>query len=287
MMITIRRRVAFLLATVFLVASEGLSSPSPTAKRILFDVPVSNNGARCRIIAYKASPLKAILIIVVLVCAGDDSLTISSSSTDYWRLMQKGIPESELAVMSPADLGGFKSDEFLRINPQGKVPALKCQETGMAIAESDTVGRFLLSEYAHLGPSFQPDNPISNTMARFHDIYLTSIQMCLYKPGPPFGSFGTRKDALKEFSKQLYVLAGMMDPTGPYLCGGEVSLADATIFPSVLFAVHMFPKFDHGIEQPVPEKIESWFETMKNTDPAFQKVYEEVRSTMATIFNVS
>jgi len=176
------------------------------------------------------------------------------------------------------ELGGFKSDEYLAINPQGKVPALKCQATGMNIAESDTVSRFLLSEYANFGPSFQPDNPISNTMARFHDIYLTSIQSCLYRAEPPFGTFGTRKDALKEYSKQLYILAGMMDPAGPYLCGAEVSLADATVFPSVVFATFMFPKFDSGIEKPVPEKIEAWFQKMKDMDPAFQKVFDEVRS---------
>jgi glutathione S-transferase len=79
------------------------------------------------------------------------------------------------------ELGGFKSDEYLAINPQGKVPALKCESTGLCIAESDTVARYLMSTYASEGPSFQPDNPISNMIARFHDIYLTSIQMCLYK----------------------------------------------------------------------------------------------------------
>lgn len=179
--------------------------------------------------------------------------------------------------MSPMDLGGFKSAEYLAINPQGKVPALKDQSTGICIAESDTVGRFLLSEYAHYGPSFQPNNPISNTMARFHDIYLTSIQACFYKPSPPFGSFMTRKDALKEYSKQLYILADMMDPSGPYLCGTEVSLADATIFPSIVFAAHMFPQFDHGIEKPIPEKIEAWFQKLKSIDSTFQKVYDEVR----------
>lgn len=191
--------------------------------------------------------------------------------------MQKGIPESELAVVSPAELGGFKSPEYLAINPQGKVPALKCQATGMTIAESDTVSRYLLSEYATYGPSFQPSNPISNLMSRFNDVYLNSIQMCLYKPGPPFGSYGTRKDALKEFSKQLYVIADMMDPLGPYLCGTEVSLADATIFPTIVFAAFMFPKFDHGVEQAVPEKMEAWFRIMRDTDSSFRKVYEEVR----------
>ena len=191
--------------------------------------------------------------------------------------LQKGIPESEVAIMSPLELGGFKSTDYLGINPQGKVPAMKSQVKGMNIAESDTVSRYLLSEYVAYGPSFQPDNPMSNMMSRFNDVYLNSIQNCLYKPGPPFGSFGTRKDALKEFSKQLFVIAEMMDPLGPYLCGAEVSLADATIFPTIVFASFMFPKFDHGMETPIPEKMEAWFQRTKDTDPSFRKVYDEVR----------
>ena len=59
---------------------------STESRHTLFDVPVSNNGARCRIILYK-----------------------------------KGLPESEVKVVSPADLGGFKSESYLAVNPQGKV----------------------------------------------------------------------------------------------------------------------------------------------------------------------
>eukprot|EP00428_Durinskia_dybowskii_P012471 CAMPEP_0170213180 /NCGR_PEP_ID=MMETSP0116_2-20130129/6211_1 /TAXON_ID=400756 /ORGANISM="Durinskia baltica, Strain CSIRO CS-38" /LENGTH=386 /DNA_ID=CAMNT_0010463725 /DNA_START=31 /DNA_END=1191 /DNA_ORIENTATION=+ len=250
-MIFSKHIVFLILSSLFglhVKGSEGLSSPMPikTTNRILFDVPVSNNGARCRIIAYK-----------------------------------KGIPESELTIMSPADMGGTKSADYLAINPQGKVPALKDQTTGLCVAESDTVSRFLLAEYAHYGPSFQPNNPISNTMARFHDIYLSSIQSCFYKPGPPFGTFGIRKDALKEYSKQLHILAEMMDPSGPYLCGKEVSFADATIFPSIVFAAHMFPKFDHGIEHTIPEKIQAWFDNVKSVDPTFQKVYDEMMGSIS------
>ena len=224
-----------------------IGSSLPSAKNLLFDIPVSNNGGRARIIMYK-----------------------------------KGIPESECAVVSPMELGGFKSENYLAINPQGKVPSLKCQETGESIAESDTVCRYLMSTYSDLGPSFQPDNAQSNEIARFHDMYLTTIQACLYKAGPPFGIYGTRKDALKEYSKQLYVIADLMDDEGPYMCGAEVSLADATVFPSVVFAAFMFPKFEFGAEQPpIPKKIEDWFQRMIDTDPAFSKVYDEVSGGLA------
>lgn len=190
---------------------------------------------------------------------------------------QKGLPESELVVRSPIELGGFKSDEYLAINPHGKVPALKCQTTGLCIAESDTVSRYLMSEYSHIGPSFLPDSPISNMIARYHDIYLQPIQTCLYKPGPPFGSIGSRKDALKAYSKQLYIISDLMDDAGPYMCGIDVSLADATVFPSIVFAAHMFPKMDSGIAtSPIPPKIENWYNRILEIDSSFKKVYDEV-----------
>lgn len=190
-------------------------------------------------------------------------------------MIQKGLPESEVSVVSPLDLGGFKSEEYLKVSPQGKVPSMKC-ESGLCIAESDTVSRYIMSTYADQGPSFQPDNPRSNQIARFHDLYLTTIQSCLYKPGPPFGIYGDRKKALAEYSKQLYVIADLMQDDAMYACGDEVSLADATLFPSVIFAVHMFPKFDSDLENPIPPKIEAWFQCLIEKDSAFKKAYDEV-----------
>jgi len=71
-----------------------------------------------------------------------------------------------------------------------------------------------------------------------------------------------------------------MDDQGPYLCGEEVSLADASVFPSVVFASFMFPKFYQPElfmeDQPIPKKIQDWYQRMIDTDSAFQKVYEEV-----------
>ena len=190
-----------------------------------------------------------------------------------------------MSITSPSSIGGNKSEQYLKINPQGKVPALVCESSGLRLAESDTISRYLLSTYQSVGPSFQPDNPRSNQIARFHDLYLTSIQACLYKPTPPFGIFGDRIDALKEFSKQLYVIADLMEDGTKYACGDEVSLADATLFPTIVFAVFMFPKFD-GVDfgghddssqvPAIPTKISNWFQSLIQNDPDFRKVYDEV-----------
>lgn len=131
-------------------------------------------------------------------------------------------------------------------------------------------------------------------IARFHDMYLTTIQGCLYKAAGPFGKFPTRKDALREYSKQLYVLADLFlggeedNADSPYLCGEEVSLADATLFPSMVFCTLMFPKFDHGITEksPIPEKLEKWYENLIEKDPIFQKVHDEVRRPSSVFGNL-
>ena len=223
-----------------------MSSASPaatTATRTLYDMPVSNNGARCRLIIYK-----------------------------------KQI-EDQVAIAQPAELGGLKSEEYMKRNPQGKMPLLTDAESGLDLAESDTIARYLLSKFSDQGPSFQPDHPKSNLIARIHDIYLTTIQGCLYKPAPPFGVFGSRKDAIAEFVKQLGVIEDLVEDAGPYLLGNEVSLADATLFPSLVFAHHMLPKF--AVSPPLPPKLAQYYQQVAEQDAVFGRVQQEIQSGLA------
>lgn len=173
-------------------------------------------------------------------------------------------------------MGGLNSDEYLAMNPEGKMPTLKVNESGESIPESDTICRYLLSKYATSSPSFQLENYKSNLIARLHDVYLSPIQGCMYKASPPFASFGTRKKALAEFQRQMQIIDNLIEDGGMYLCGEEVSLADATLFPTMVFAKYMLPKFD--VEEPLPSKINKWFNSMIESDPDFRKVYDEVSS---------
>lgn len=205
---------------------------------------VSNNGARCRIILYK-----------------------------------KGLEQHQVSVVAPTEIGGVRSPEYLKINPQGKMPALVTRD-GTCIAESDTIARYLISQYANEGPDFQIDNVKSNYLARLHDMYLTTIQGCMYKAVGPFGTFGTRQDALTEYVRQWNILDNLIDHDDDdmYLCGAEISLADATIFPSAVFAAHMLPKF--GISPALPPKIKAWFDRLRSQDMVFGKVYNEIQGAL-------
>jgi glutathione S-transferase len=144
--LALARRVTATVATQLTMTTT--TTPLSKAEHILYDMPVSNNGARCRIILYK-----------------------------------KMISRDQVEIISPVTLGGLKSPEYLARSPLGLMPCLSLQKNHASgikhISESDTIARYLLSEYSDVGPSFLPDNPRSNLIARWHDLYLTTIQGCL------------------------------------------------------------------------------------------------------------
>lgn len=225
-------------------------SSSSSADHTLYDLPVSNNGARIRAILYK-----------------------------------KGISQDQVEIVSPATLGGLKTPEYLALSPMGLMPCLTIQEGDASglnqIVESDTIARYILSQYSNVEPSFLPDNPKSNLIARWHDMYLQTIQGCLYKPAArfPIGDYADRKAAIKAFKKNLGTIEGFLGgEDSMYLCGDEVSLADATLFPTVVFAKYMLPKFDSDV--PVPPKLDKWFEGLKANDDTFAKIYDEIMGVL-------
>lgn len=248
------------------MATDNNINSISNADHVLFDLPVSNNGARCRIILYK-----------------------------------KGISRDKVDIVSPATLGGLKSEEYIRLSPLGLMPCLAIQKSDnphgiSSLVESDTIARYLLSEYPADGPTFLPDHPRSNQISRWHDMYLDPIQGCLYKPASrlPLGDYPDRKSAIAAYRRNLDVIEGFLgedagsaaSPSPAYLCGGEVSLADATLFPSAVFASYMLPKFDEGGagagRPPLPPRLTRWFDDLRANDEVFSRVYREIMNTLVT-----
>jgi histidine triad (HIT) family protein len=175
------------------------------------------------------------------------------------------------------------------------------------IPESDTIARYLLHQFPHHGPSFQPNHVVSNIVCRLHDVYITPIQGCLYKALPPFGTFGTRSHALQELYQQWQILEQYIpkhddDATtnnnedGIYLFGKDITLADATLFPTAVFMDYMYPKFhsslvggresvasslsSSSLSSSLPPKIQSWCLRVKTNDIVFAKVYDEIMAVI-------
>jgi len=230
-----------------------LTTAASALKSVLYDVPVSNHGARVRMI-----------------------------------INSKGIA-SEVAMKPPTELGGLTSPEYRRLNPQGKMPLL-VTDNGYPIAESDTISRYLIDKYSGTGPSFVPNDArlriLSEQLSRQHDIYISPLQGAMYKaPGFPLSIFGTdRGKALDELVKQVSNLEGLLQTfdavhgpnlrKGGYLCGSEISLADATIFPTMVFCQFMLPRF---FDVQVPGSLlRDWFERLSSSDSSANQVKEEI-----------
>jgi glutathione S-transferase len=93
--------------------------------------------------------------------------------------------EDRIDIKSPMELGGLKSDDYLALNPQGKMPLLVLPD-GTALPESEVISQYLVAKYADMGPSLLPlGGPEVRAKAalatRIHDVYITSVQACMYR----------------------------------------------------------------------------------------------------------
>lgn len=242
-----------MLRTAVLLNMAGVSS---ALRGTLYDMPVSNNGARCRYILYK-----------------------------------KGVDAVD--VVSPAELGGLKSDEYLALNPQGKMPLLVVDDGGakVPIYESDAIARFLVAQYAASGPDFGAGgSPLlqaeSDQLVRLHDGYLQALQGCMYKAQPQ-STWGTRAHALEDLLKQLKIMNDCAERfnrgEGQYLLGtAEPMLCDATIFPTLVFTTYMLPThFGKSREEACGGAYAmQWFDAMKAGDAEAARVADEVQGAL-------
>ena len=223
---------------------------------VLYDMPVSNHGARIRAIIYG-----------------------------------KGIT-NDITIKEPSSLGGMKSEEYMKLNPLGKMPLL-VDDDNYPIPESDVIARYICDKYSEYSPSFIPTDTklkvLNDQICRWHDVYISNIQGCMYKaPGTPFAHHGSnRKAALNELKQRFTEIEDLVTnfetkhypnlcSRGGYLCGNEISLADATLFPTAVFLMFMLPTFFQWKQEEVlGPRLTKWYNFML-TIPYIKKVFDEM-----------
>ena len=142
-----------------------------------------------------------------------------------------------------------------------------------------------MRRYSEFGPSFTPSSleaeTKSNLITQLHDLYITSIQSAMYRPTPPWGPFMTRKDAQDEIIRQLFNIEEHVSEEGDFLTGSEVSLADASLFPSMIFLTHMLPKYGYSLDTIIPPKLMKWYTNLPELKPqSFGRVFTEVSNAL-------
>jgi glutathione S-transferase len=217
------------------LGATGDAFPQPPLT--LYDLPVSNNGARVRLVV-------------------------------YWKGLQ-----DQVAVRSPMELGGLKTEEYLAINPQGKMPALVLPD-GTSLAESEVISQYLIDKYADRGPSLTAPTPelraLATVVTRLHDIYITTIQGAMYKAMDA----ADRHKQLQEIYKQIGIIEDLIQ--GPFVIGTEKTAADAALFPTFIFMDFMLPQYFGWTDvfAGLP-KLKQWYATLSQ-DPAGAQVRAEI-----------
>ncbi|GJQ09364.1 hypothetical protein GpartN1_g1155.t1 [Galdieria partita] len=208
---------------------------------ILYSIPVSNYSARCRFVIYA-----------------------------------KEIP---IEIHSPP--AGLKSEEYLKINPLGKVPALWLVDNNITLFESEVINEYLIDKYMHVSPSFIPKTAekraIARLSSRIYDLYIGPYQYGLYRDV----SMEERKHCLESGRRGLEVLERVIQAT-PFVAGERISLGDIAVFPSLIFWVYLAPRYYDWYPLEDLPKVSGWFHFMKTESSAAEKVYKEVIEGLET-----
>jgi glutathione S-transferase len=190
----------------------------------------------------------------------------------------KALP---ITVASPP--GGMGSEEYKRLNPSGKVPALVLDD-GSVLPESEVILEYLDDRFPApaLRPSTAEDRARARLISRIADLYLMAGL------GVLFGQLRAKdKDqakidgALTDIARALGYIEPVID-AGPYAVGGKLSGADCGLAPMLFFVAGFLPRFGRAAPFAATPKLAAyWAAVAKDTHAA--RVLGEMQAALAAL----
>jgi glutathione S-transferase len=174
--------------------------------------------------------------------------------------------------------GGSGSNEFRRIAPIGKIPAL--DTGGGLIVESEVIQEYLEDRYPR--PPMRGGTPEEaarvRLLGRLVDLYLIPAL------GPLRSLSGSQEreraaieTAMTGLREPLGHLGHYLDPRGPFAAGPVISLADCALAPAIWYADRFATVL--GVASPVDDfpRLRAW-RTRAFAEPAIAGVLGELAS---------
>ncbi len=177
-------------------------------------------------------------------------------------------------------------DEYRRINPMGRIPALLLED-GRVLPESEVICEYLEDTYPE--PRLRPADPFARAqmrlIARLCDIYVVMAMVPLFD-----ASGQRRKDwnfekidrALGEVKKGLEYVEAYIGTEG-YAVGTSLTQADGALIPLLILAFEWAPTL---WDRPSPEralpKISAYWKAIAR-DPIAARVITETRDAIAEL----
>lgn len=171
--------------------------------------------------------------------------------------------------------GGMSSDEYKRINPTGKIPAL--QVDGALIPESEVICEYLEERFPTpaLLPADALERSRSRLISRSADLYLLAPLFDLIpQMNPKTRDQGVVDAKLDEVRNGLNVIERHLGDSG-YAVGDTLSLADCALVPAFFFLTRLIPG-SFGLDLlEGRSRASGWWERVQANDHA-KRVIDEM-----------
>lgn len=173
------------------------------------------------------------------------------------------------------------SAEYRKIYPFGKVPAFEAD--GKVFGESEIINEYLEEKFPT--PALLPRTPEARaqvrTFTRFHDLYLEPPLRALFgQLNPKTRDAKLVEEKVAEFNSRADQLEQMLS-AGGYAAGGDLTLADCAIAPTIFFAVNLLPAFGAKPLDARP-KLAAWWKKVGER-PSVKKAMAEMAEALAAL----
>ena len=196
-----------------------------------------------------------------------------------WLIAELGLEHQRVDV--GGSFGGLDSPEFLKMNPNGRIPVI--DDDGIVIWESHTILRYLSAHYG--AGLFWPDNPAERSFTdRWMDWSLATLQPAFmdlfwgyYRTPENQRNWPFIRDAMERCAR-LYQLLDRHLAGRKYVAGEHLALGDIPAGTS------LYRYFSLEIERPKLPNVEPWYRRLSERDAYREHVmvlFEELRARLA------
>jgi len=195
-------------------------------------------------------------------------------------LRYKSLAYEDLGI--PAE--GLKSEQFLAINPIGKIPVLLTDDLG-PVVESEAILDYLEDRYPE--PSLVPSNPAGRnrmrTVIRVCENYVSNAVIALFPLLDPTGrNEAVLQAALDRWTHGLELLAAFIGEDS-HAAGDRLTLADCMVFPVLHLCNIIGPRLTK--DQPLaPFPQLAGYYARALSDPWLKACHEEIEEGLRALY---
>lgn len=181
--------------------------------------------------------------------------------------------------------GGMKSEEYLAINPIGKIPCL-ITESGLSLPESEVIVEYIEDAYPKpiLRPKKADERAQVRLISRVNDIYLVPAMSKCFGLMAPTRDPAAVASAIVDVNKALTILETYI--TGKkHAAGNKFTVADCAVTPILFFVTKLSGVLGvKTILKPYKNIAKYW--KSREKDPISAKAIEEMARDMKARFGI-